>query len=116
MKWTELSFESATNLNDETMDAYELGWRTRPSDKLLIELSLISLQYQKCDFFRSLHKYEPFDVKTNGGELTFNYTPIILGIYKGAILIPAVKKKVKSRWNSPSRWLTCRLTLKSETI
>ena len=74
LKWTELSFESATNLNDETMDAYELGWRTRPSDKLLIELSLYHYSTKNA-IFSGPPKYEPFDVKTNGGELTFNYTP-----------------------------------------
>ena len=74
LKWAELSFESATNLNDETMDAYELGWRTRPSDKLLIELSLYYYSTKNA-IFSGPPKYEPFDVKTNGGELTFNYTP-----------------------------------------
>ena len=74
LKWTELSFESATNLNDETMDAYELGWRTRPSDKLLIELSLYHYSTKNA-IFSGPPQYMPYDVKTNGGELTFNYTP-----------------------------------------
>ena len=56
------------------MDAYELGWRTRPSDKLLIELSLYHYSTKNA-IFSGPPKYEPFDVKTNGGELTFNYTP-----------------------------------------
>jgi outer membrane receptor protein involved in Fe transport len=72
--WINQSFESDRSLNDETMDAYELGWRTRPSDKLLIELSLYHYSTKNA-IFSGPPKYEPFDVKTNGGELTFNYTP-----------------------------------------
>ena len=39
--------------DDEKMDAYELGWRTRPSDKLLIELSLYHYT-QRMQYFRVL--------------------------------------------------------------
>ena len=38
--WMNTFFESASDLDDERMDAYELGWRMRPSADLLIELSL----------------------------------------------------------------------------
>ena len=93
LKWTNYLSSQHQILNDETMDAYELGWRTRPSDKLLIELSLYHYSTKNA-IFSGPPKYEHVDVKTNGGELTFDYAPpIILGIYKGAIPIHAVKKK-----------------------
>ena len=54
------------------MDAYELGWRARPSEDLLIELSLYHYD-TKDAIFSGPPQYEPNDVKTTGGELTFDY-------------------------------------------
>ena len=54
------------------MDAYELGWRTRPQDNLLLELSLYHYD-TKAAVFSGPPRYEPNDVKTTGGELTFDY-------------------------------------------
>ena len=54
------------------MDAFELGWRTRPSDKLLIELSLYHYS-TKDAVFSGPPVYTTSDVKTTGGELTFDY-------------------------------------------
>jgi iron complex outermembrane receptor protein len=100
LKWTELSFESAINLSDETMDAYELGWRTRPSDKLLIELSLYHYSTQNA-IFSGPPEYEPFDVKTNGGELTFNYTPNNTWHLKGGYSYSRGKKEGKVQEEFP---------------
>ena len=70
--WVNTAFESASDLDDERMDAYELGWRARPSEDLLIELSLY--QYDTKDaIFSGPPQYEPNDVKTTGGEITFDY-------------------------------------------
>ena len=44
-------FPVILNLDDEKMDAFELGWRTRPSDRLLIELSLYHY-HTRMQFFR----------------------------------------------------------------
>ena len=71
-KWINTSFTGASDLDDEKMDAYELGWRTRPSDKLLIELSLYHYETKNA-VFSGPPKYDTSDVKTTGGELTFDY-------------------------------------------
>jgi iron complex outermembrane recepter protein len=99
-KWTELSFESAKDLCDETMDAYELGWRTRPSDKLLIELSLYHYSTQNA-IFSGPPQYKPFDVKTNGGELTFNYSPSNTWHLKGGYSYSRGKKEGKVQEEFP---------------
>ena len=49
--WGNQSFSGDPNLDDEKMDAFELGWRTRPSDRLLIELSLYHYYTKRCSFF-----------------------------------------------------------------
>jgi outer membrane receptor protein involved in Fe transport len=70
--WVNQSFAGNPSLSDETMDAYELGWRTRPSDKLLIELSLYHYSTEDA-VFSGPPVYTTSDVKTTGGELTFDY-------------------------------------------
>ena len=71
-KMDQYFFTESAHLDDETMDAYELGWRTRPSDKLLIELSLYHY-VPRMRFFQVLRNTIQVDVKTTGGELTFDY-------------------------------------------
>tara|TARA_B100001248_G_scaffold257341_1_gene239680 strand:+ start:2997 stop:5210 length:2214 start_codon:yes stop_codon:yes gene_type:complete len=70
--WVNTFFESASDLNDERMDAYELGWRMRPSADLLIEFSLYHYE-TKDAVFSGPPIYSTSDVETTGGELTFDY-------------------------------------------
>ena len=70
--WINQSFAGNPSLADEKMDAFELGWRTRPSDQLLIELSLYHY-ITKNAIFSGPPVYSTSDVKTTGGELTFDY-------------------------------------------
>jgi iron complex outermembrane recepter protein len=72
--WLNQSFVGDPSLHDEQMDAFELGWRTRPQDNLLVELSLYHYDTQDA-VFSGPPRYEPSDVKTTGGELTFDYNP-----------------------------------------
>ena len=72
--WINQSFSGDPNLDDEKMDAYELGWRTRPSDRLLIELSLYHYETQDA-VFSGPPVYSTSNVETSGGELTFDYRP-----------------------------------------
>ena len=64
--WTNLSFPGNSSNHDEQMDAYELGWRTRPSTDLLIELSLYHYS-TKDAVFSGPPDYFLSDVKTTGG-------------------------------------------------
>ena len=66
------SFSGDPSTNDEKMDAYELGWRMRPNADLLIELSLYHYD-TKDAVFSGPPIYSTSDVKTTGGELTFDY-------------------------------------------
>ncbi len=70
--WTNQSFSGNPANHDEQMDAYELGWRTRPSADLLIELSFYHYN-TKDAVFSGPPIYSLSDVKTTGGELTFDY-------------------------------------------
>ncbi|MDA8775178.1 TonB-dependent receptor [Opitutales bacterium] len=71
-EWINTSFSGSSDHDDEKMDAFELGWRTRPSDKLLLELSLYHYS-TKDAVFSGPPVYTTSDVKTTGGELTFDY-------------------------------------------
>ena len=72
--WVNQAFVSDPSLDDEQMDAFELGWRTRPKDNMLIELSLYHYD-TKDAVFSGPPIYSTSDVKTSGGELTFDYRP-----------------------------------------
>jgi iron complex outermembrane receptor protein len=72
--WINQSFASDRSLDDEKMDAFELGWRTRPKDNLLIELSLYHYDTQDA-VFSGPPIYSTSNVKTTGGELSFDYSP-----------------------------------------
>ena len=67
-----LTSTPTTGLGTEEMDAFELGWRTRPSDRLLIELSLYDYDTKNA-VFSGPPVYVPNEVRTTGGELTFDY-------------------------------------------
>jgi iron complex outermembrane receptor protein len=71
-QWINQSFSGNPANHDEKMDAYELGWRTRPSADLLIELSLYHYN-TKDAVFSGPPIYSLSDVKTTGGEITFDY-------------------------------------------
>jgi iron complex outermembrane receptor protein len=73
-QWLPMDFESDPTLDDEKMDAFEFGWRTRPQDNLLFELSLFYYD-TKDAVFSGPPIYSTSDVKTSGGELTFDYNP-----------------------------------------
>ena len=73
-QWTSLDFEADSTLDDEKMDAYEIGWRNRPNDNLLIELSLYHYDSQDA-VFSGPPIYTTSNVETSGGELTFDFSP-----------------------------------------
>jgi iron complex outermembrane receptor protein len=100
LKWTELYFESASNLNDETMDAFELGWRTRPNDKLLLEFSLYHYSTKEA-VFSGPPIYSTSNVKTNGAEITFDYRPHNAWHLKGGYSYSRGKKDSKVQEEFP---------------
>ncbi|MBT3637833.1 MAG: TonB-dependent receptor [Opitutae bacterium] len=86
-----LTSSPTTGLGTEEMDAFELGWRTRPSDRLLIELSLYHYDTQNA-VFSGPPIYSTSDVKTTGGELTFDYRASLLWHLQGGYSFSRGKK------------------------
>ena len=81
--WINQSFEADPTLDDEVMDAYEIGWRSSPSEKFLWELSLFYYD-TKDAVFSGPPTYEAHDYTSVGGELTFNYIPNSLWELQGS--------------------------------
>ena len=86
--------------DDEKMDAFELGWRMRPSDRLLIELSLYHYD-TKDAVFSGPPVYSTSNVKTSGGELTFDYQPSRTWHLKGGYSYSRGKKDSKPQDDFP---------------
>lgn len=90
-QWSSLDFEADSTLDDEKMDAYEIGWRNRPHDKLLLEGSLYHYDSQDA-VFSGPPIYSTSNVKTTGGELTFDYSPSNLWHLQGGYSYSRGKK------------------------
>ena len=58
--WINQFFEADPTLDDEAMDAYEIGWRSSPSEKFLWELSLFYYD-TKDSVFSGPPTYEAHD-------------------------------------------------------
>lgn len=115
--WVNTSFESASDLDDERMDAYELGWRARPSEDLLIELSLYHYD-TKDAIFSGPPQYEPNDVKTTGGELTFDYRASQVWRLQGGYTFSTGKKDGARQTDFPETManLSSQISLKDNLI
>ena len=76
-KWESKTYEGDSSLDREEMDAYELGWRLRPSEDLLFELSTYYYDTQNAvraaTSLTSVNAYEAKDAKAFGGELSIDY-------------------------------------------
>ena len=115
--WENTFFESASDLDDERMDAYELGWRARPSEDLLIELSLYHYD-TKDAIFSGPPQYEPNDVKTTGGELTFDYRASQVWRLQGGYTFSRGKKDRARQTDFPETManLSSQISLKDNLI
>ena len=76
-RWVNLGFEGDESLDREEIDAYEIGWRNRPNENFLLELS--SYYYDSKDAvlaatsLTSVNAYEAKDAKSYGGELSIDW-------------------------------------------
>ena len=93
--WINQSFEADPTLDDEVMDAYEIGWRSSPSEKFLWELSLFYYD-TKDAVFSGPPIYNAFDYTSVGGELTFNYKPNSFWELQGSYSYSEGKKEGES--------------------
>jgi outer membrane receptor protein involved in Fe transport len=76
-KWESKTYEGDSSLDREEMDAYELGWRLRPSEDLLFELSTYHYDtknaVRSATSLTSVNAYEAVDAEAYGGELSIDW-------------------------------------------
>ncbi|MDC1004562.1 TonB-dependent receptor [Opitutales bacterium] len=76
-KWESKTYEGDSSLDREEMDAHELGWRLRPSEDLLFELSTYYYDTQNAvrsaTSLTSVNAYEAVDAEAYGGELSIDW-------------------------------------------
>ena len=115
--WVNQSFSGDPSTNDEKMDAYELGWRMRPSADFLIELSLYHYD-TKDAVFSGPPIYSTSDVETTGGELTFDYHPSDAWHLKGGYSYSRGKKDGEIQVDFPESMasLTSHLKIRDNLI
>jgi len=73
--WSNIQFEGDESLDREEIDAYEIGWRSRPDENLLIELSSYYYDTKNAVLASqtSVNAYEAKDAKSYGGELSIDW-------------------------------------------
>jgi iron complex outermembrane receptor protein len=75
--WSSKTYEGGSSLDREEMDAYELGWRLRPSEDLLFEISTYYYDTQNAvraaTSLTSVNAYEAVDAEAYGGELSIDW-------------------------------------------
>ena len=75
--WSNFQYAGNDSLDREEIDSYELGWRTRPSENILIELSSFLYDTQNAvlsaSSLSSVNAYESKDAKSYGGELSVDW-------------------------------------------
>lgn len=75
--WESKTYEGGSSLDREEMDAYELGWRLRPTEDLLFELSTYYYDtknaVRSATSLTSVNAYEAKNAKAYGGELSIDW-------------------------------------------
>ena len=76
-KWESKTYEGDSSLDREEMDAYELGWRLRPTEDFLFELSTYYYDTQNAvraaTSLTSVNAYEAKNAEAYGGEISVDY-------------------------------------------
>jgi iron complex outermembrane receptor protein len=99
-QWLNYSFAGNSNLEKEETDAFEIGWRSQPRDDLTLELSLYHYDTTNA-IFSGPPIYKAYDVKTSGGEFTFDYSPFHYWTLKGGASRTISKKEGVETDNFP---------------
>ena len=73
--WSNIQFEGDESLDREEIDSFELGWRSRPNENLLLEISSYYYDTKNAVLASqtSVNAYEAKDAKSYGGELSIDY-------------------------------------------
>lgn len=76
-KWESKTYEGDSSLDREEMDAYEMGWRLRPTEDFLFELSTYYYDTQNAvraaTSLTSVNAYEAKNAEAYGGEISVDY-------------------------------------------
>jgi len=73
--WSNIQFEGDESLDREEIDSFELGWRSRPSENLLLEISSYYYDTKNAVLASqtSVNAYEAKDAESYGGELSIDW-------------------------------------------
>ena len=73
--WSNIQFEGDESLDREEIDSFELGWRSRPRENLLLEISSYYYDTKNAVLASqtSVNAYEATDAKSYGGELSIDW-------------------------------------------
>ena len=73
--WTNRPYAGNESLDREEIDTYEIGWRSRPRENLLLELSSYYYDTKNAVLASqtSVNAYEAKDAKSYGGELSIDW-------------------------------------------
>ena len=73
--WSNIQFEGDESLDREEIDSFEIGWRSRPRENLLLELSSYYYDTKNAVLASqtSVNAYEAKDAKSYGGELSIDW-------------------------------------------
>jgi iron complex outermembrane receptor protein len=99
-EWVNYSDPGNLDLEKEETDAFEIGWRSQPREDLTLEISLYHYDTENA-IFSGPPDYEPHDVKTSGGEFTFDYSPFHYWTLKGGASRTISKKEGVESDNFP---------------
>jgi len=98
--WLNQFFPGNSSLEKEETDAFEIGWRSQMWVDFTTELSLYHYDTTNA-IFSGPPNYEAHDVKTTGGELTFDYSPFHYWSMKGGASYTISKKEGVETDNFP---------------
>ncbi|MDB0031010.1 TonB-dependent receptor [Opitutales bacterium] len=73
--WSNIQLEGDESLDREEIDSFELGWRSRPSENLLLEISSYYYDTKNAVLASqtSVNAYEAKDAEAYGGELSIDW-------------------------------------------
>lgn len=114
LTWSNLEFNGDSSLDREEIDAYEIGWRNRPNENFLIELS--SYYYNTKDAVLSSDSqtsaYEAKDAKSYGGELSIDWEISNAWRLKGGYSLARGEVEGERAYDFPEQTASLRSVLK----
>lgn len=105
--WANKAFAGDESLDREEIDSYEIGWRTRPNEDFLLELS--SYYYDSKDAvlaatsLSSVNAYEAKDAKSFGGELSIDWQVSVAWRLRGGYSLARGEVEGERKYDFPEQ-------------